>query len=116
VAIRPYGLFILRWEMGCSVRDAAMCFRKGSPRNVAGGKSLSIHVTWPPFAVYLAIVRHQPNKLSAGGEILTLLSIGRRGDRQAQKKKRGETSRLFDWVLLLSNLAIGILNLIDVYL
>lgn len=85
---------------------AALSFRKGSPRHVLAGKVFVVSMlTMAIFAVYLAIVRHQPNNI--GGGILTFYLIGtawltaRRRDR--------ETSR-FDWVALLIPLAIGILG------
>src|ERR1700740_724688 len=56
-------------------------------------------------AVYLAIVRHQPNNI--GGGILTFYLIGT-GWLTASRRD-GETSR-FDWVVLLIPLALGILT------
>jgi len=84
----------------------AMSFRKGSARHVIAGKVfVASMLTMAAFAVYLAIVRHQPNNI--GGGIFTFYLIGtawmtaRRGD--------GETIRL-DWVALLIPLALGILT------
>jgi hypothetical protein len=56
-------------------------------------------------AVYLAIVRHQPNNLSGG--ILTFYLIGTAW--LTARRKDGETSR-FDWVVLLIPLTLGILT------
>jgi hypothetical protein len=85
---------------------AAMSFRKGSPRHVLAGRVFVVSMlTMAVGAVYLAIVRHQPNNI--GGGLLTFYLIGtawltaRRRDR--------ETSRL-DWVVLLVPLALGILT------
>jgi uncharacterized membrane protein len=85
---------------------AAMCFRKGSPRHVLAGRIfVASMLTMAVFAVYLAIVRHQPNNI--GGGIFTFYLVGtawltaRRRDR--------ETGR-FDWVLMLVPLTLGILT------
>jgi hypothetical protein len=56
-------------------------------------------------AVYLAIVRHQPNNI--GGGILTVYLIGTAW--LTARRRDGETSR-FDWALLLIPLALGILT------
>jgi hypothetical protein len=56
-------------------------------------------------AVYLAIVRHQPNNI--GGGILTVYLIGTAW--LTARRRDGETSR-FDWVVLLIPLALGILT------
>jgi hypothetical protein len=56
-------------------------------------------------AVYLAIVRHQPNNI--GGGILTFYLIGTAW--LTAKRRDGETSR-FDWVVLLIPLALGTLT------
>jgi len=59
-------------------------------------------------AVYLAIVKHQPNNL--GGGILTFYLIGTAW--LTARRREGETSRL-DWVALLIPLALGILTWIS---
>ena len=56
-------------------------------------------------AVYLAIVRHQPNNI--GGGILTFYLIGTAW--LTARRRDGETSR-FDWVVLLIPLALGTLT------
>jgi hypothetical protein len=56
-------------------------------------------------AVYLAIVRHQPNNI--GGGILTFYLIGTAW--LTARRRDGETSR-FDWVVLLIPLVLGILT------
>jgi hypothetical protein len=83
---------------------AAMSFRKGSPRHATAGKVFVVSMlTMAVGAVYLAVMKHQPNNI--GGGILTFYLIStawvtaRRGD--------GETS-VFDWPALLIPLAIGI--------
>jgi hypothetical protein len=55
-------------------------------------------------AVYLAIVRHQPNNI--GGGILTFYLIG---TPRPARRRHGETSR-FDWLVLVIPLALGILT------
>jgi hypothetical protein len=62
-------------------------------------------LTMAVFAVYLAIVRHQPNNI--GGGILTFYLIGTAW--LTARRRDGETSRL-DWVVLLIPLALGILT------
>jgi hypothetical protein len=85
---------------------AAMSFRKGSPRHVLAGKIfVASMLTMGAFAVYLAIVRHQPNNI--GGGILTVYLIGTAW--LTARRRDGETSR-FDWVVLLIPLALGILT------
>ena len=85
---------------------AAMCFRKGSPRHVLAGKIfVASMLTMAAGAVYLAIVKHQPNNI--GGGILTFYLIGTAW--LTARRRDGETSR-FDWVVLLIPLALGILT------
>jgi hypothetical protein len=84
---------------------AAMFFRKGSPGHVRAGKVFVVSMlTMAIFAVYLAILRHQPNNI--GGGILTFYLIGTAW--LTARRRDGETIR-FDWVVLLMPLAIGIL-------
>ena len=92
--------------LGLVSGTAAISFKKGSPRHVLAGRIfVASMLTMAVFAVYLAIVRHQPSNI--GGGILTFYLIGtawltaRRRDR--------ETSR-FDWVVLLIPLVLGILT------
>jgi hypothetical protein len=81
-----------------------MCFRKGSPRHaLAGNVFVAAMLTMGALAVYLAIVRQQPNNI--GGGILTVYLIGTAW--LTARRRDGETSRL-DWVLLLIPLALGI--------
>ena len=85
---------------------AAMTFRKGSPRHVLAGKVfVASMLTMAAFAVYLAIVRHQPNNI--GGGIFTFYLIGTAW--LTARRRDGETIRL-DWVALLIPLALGILT------
>ena len=97
---------IFAGTLGLLFGTAAMLVRKGSRRHVLTGKFfVASMLTMAVAAVYLAIVRHQPNNI--GGGILTFYLIGtgwltaRRGD--------AETSR-FDWVVLLIPLTLGILT------
>jgi predicted small integral membrane protein len=85
---------------------AAMFFRKGSPRHVLAGRIfVASMLTMGVLAVYLAIVRHQPNNI--GGGILTVYLIGTGW--LTARRKDGEACR-FDWVLLLIPLTLGILT------
>jgi uncharacterized membrane protein len=53
---------------------AAISFRKGSPRHVLAGRIfVASMLTMAIGAVYLAILRHQPNNI--GGGILTFYLI-----------------------------------------
>ena len=92
--------------MGLLSGTAAIAFRKGSPRHVLAGKVfVASMVTMAAFAVYLAIVRHQPNNI--GGGIFTFYLIGTAW--LTARRRDGETIRL-DWVALLIPLALGILT------
>lgn len=83
---------------------AALVYRKGGPRHALAGKVfVAAMLTMATAALYLAIVRHQPNNI--GGAILTFYLImtawltARRAD--------GVTSR-WDWLILLIPIPIGI--------
>src|SRR5256885_15988709 len=55
----------------------AMCFRKGSPRHVLAGKVfVASMLTMGAFATYLAITRHQPNKIGGGGFFVCFVRMG----------------------------------------
>jgi hypothetical protein len=83
-----------------------MSFRKGSPRHVLAGKVfVASMLTMGVFAVYLAIMRHQPNNI--GGGILTVYLIGTAW--LTARRRDGETSR-WDWIVLLIPLALGTLT------
>ena len=76
---------IFAGTLGLLFGTAAMSFRKGSRRHILTGKFfVASMLTMAVAAVYLAIVRHQPNNI--GGGILTFYLIGtgwltaRRGD------------------------------------
>ena len=85
---------------------AAMCFRKGSNRHVLAGKIFVVSMlTMGIGAVYLAIVKHQPNNI--GGGILTVYLIGTAW--LTASRREGETSH-FDWFALLIPSTIGILS------
>lgn len=62
-------------------------------------------LTMAVVAVYLAIVKHQPNNI--GGGIITFYLIGTAW--LTARRREGETSRM-DWVALLIPLALGILT------
>jgi hypothetical protein len=92
--------------LGLLSGTTAMCFRKGSSRHVLAGKIfVASMLTMGVTAVYVAIVRHQPNNI--GGGILTCYLIGTAW--LTGRRRDGETSR-FDWVALLIPFAIGILG------
>jgi uncharacterized membrane protein len=84
----------------------ALSVRKGSSRHALAGKVFVVSmIIMAVFAVYLAIVRHQPNNI--GGGILTFYLIGTAW--LTARRRNGETNR-FDWILLLIPLALGILS------
>jgi uncharacterized membrane protein len=92
--------------LGLLSGTAALSFRKGSARHVLAGRIfVASMLTMGILAVYLAIVRHQPNNI--GGGILTFYLIGTGW--LTARRRDGETSR-FDWVVLLIPLALGILT------
>src|SRR5580704_8844210 len=69
---------------------AAMSFRKGSPRHVLAGRVfVASMLTMAVGAVYLAIVRHQPNNI--GGGIITFYLIGTAW--LTARRREGATSR-----------------------
>jgi uncharacterized membrane protein len=99
-------LHILAGTTGLLSGTAALCFRKGSRRHALAGKIFVISMfAMAVGAIYLAIVKHQPNNI--GGGLLTFYLIGTAW--LTARRRRGETSR-FDWVALLIPLAIGILG------
>jgi hypothetical protein len=97
---------IFAGTLGLLSGTAAMSFRKGSPRHVLAGKVfVASMLTMAALAVYLAIVKHQPNNI--GGGILTFYLIGTGW--LTARRRDGETSG-FDWVVLLIPLALGTLT------
>ena len=85
---------------------AAIGLRKGSRQHALAGKvfvasMLSMGVA----AVYLAVVRHQPNNV--GGGILTFYLIGTAW--LTAKRRHGETNNL-DWIVSLVPLTLGVLT------
>jgi hypothetical protein len=93
-------------SLGLVSGTAAMSFRKGSPRHVLVGKIfVASMLTMAVAAVYLAIVKHQPNNI--GGGILTFYLIGTAW--LTARRRDLETSRL-DWVVLLISLVLGVLT------
>src|SRR5260370_27381523 len=92
-------------SLGLLSGTAAMSFRKGSRRHVLAGKVfVASMLTMGAVAVYLAIVRHQPNNI--GGGLLTVYLIGTAW--LTARRRDGETGR-FDWVALLIPFAVGVL-------
>jgi uncharacterized membrane protein len=93
-------------SLGLLSGTAAMSFRKGSPRHVLAGKVfVAAMLTMAAIAVYLAIVRHQPNNI--GGGISTFYLVGTAW--LTARRRDGETNR-FDWVVFLIPLTLGILT------
>src|ERR1700733_8362091 len=88
---------------------AAISFRKGSPRHMLAGKVFAASMlTMASAAVYIAILKHQPNNIGSG--ILTFYLIGTAW--LTARRRDGETSR-FDWVALLIPLTLGILSWVN---
>jgi uncharacterized membrane protein len=82
----------------------AISFRKGSARHAVAGKVFVISMlTMATGAVYLAVVKHQPNNI--GGGILTIYLVATAW--VTVKRRAGETS-VFDWTALLIPLWAGI--------
>jgi len=85
---------------------AAISFRKGSRNHALAGKIfVASMLTMAVGAVYVAVVRSQPNNI--GGGFLTFYLIGTAWLTARRRDK--ETSR-FDWVWLLIPLVIGVLG------
>jgi hypothetical protein len=92
--------------LGLLSGTAAICFRKGCrPHVLAGRVFVASMLIMAMGAVYLGIVKHQPNNVSGG--IFTFYLIGTAW--LTARRRPGETSRL-DWVALLIPLALGILT------
>ena len=99
-------LHILAGTAGLLSGTAALCLRKGSRRHALAGRIFVISMlAMAVGAIYLAIVKHQPNNI--GGGLLTFYLIGTAW--LTARRRRGETSP-FDWVAVLIPLAIGILG------
>jgi hypothetical protein len=102
-------VYICAGTVGLLSGASAMSFRKGSSRHVLAGKVfVASMLTMAVGAVYLAIVRHQPNNI--GGGILTFYLIGTAW--LTARRRDGETSRL-DWVALLIPFALGVLTWVN---
>jgi uncharacterized membrane protein len=97
---------IFAGTLGLLSGTAAMSFRKGSPRHVLAGRVFVVSMlTMAVVAVYLAIVRHQPNNIVGG--ILTFYLIG---TAWVTARRRDRETNRFDWIVLLIPLALGILT------
>ena len=93
-------------SLGLLSGTAAIIFKKGSRRHVLAGRVFVVSMlTMAVFAVYLAIVNHDPNNI--GGGILTFYLIGTAW--LTARRRDGETSG-FDWIVLLIPLALGTLT------
>jgi hypothetical protein len=85
---------------------AALSFRKGSRRHVLAGKIfVASMLAMAAGAVYLAIVRNQPNNIGGGIFTFYLILTAWLTARHAE----GETSK-WDWAALLIPLALGTLT------
>jgi hypothetical protein len=94
--------------LGLLSGTAALSFRKGSPRHVLAGKVfVASMLVMAVGAVYLGIVKHQPNNV--GGGIFTFYLIGTAW--LTAKRREGETGWL-DWALLIP-LALGTLTWVN---
>lgn len=99
-------LHICAGTVGLSSGTAALCFRKGSPRHVLAGQIFVFSMlTMAVAAVYLAIVKHQPNNISGG--IITFCLIGTAW--LTARRREGETSWM-DWIVLMIPLVLAILT------
>ena len=99
-------LHICAGTLGLLSGTFAICFRKGSRGHVLAGRIFVVSMlTMAVSAVYLGIVKHQPNNI--GGGFLTFYLIGTAW--LTVRRRDGETSRL-DWVWLLIPLAMGVLG------
>lgn len=93
-------------SLGLVSGTAAICLRKGSPRHALAGKIFVMSMlAMAVGAVYLAILKHQPNNIRGG--ILTFYLIGTAW--LTARRKDGETS-IFDWMVLVIPLTLGILT------
>jgi uncharacterized membrane protein len=85
---------------------AALIFRKGGRRHVLAGKVfIASMLIMSAFAVYLAVLKHQPGNI--GGGILTFYLILTAW--LTARRRDGQTS-IYDWALLLIPLALGALT------
>jgi hypothetical protein len=92
--------------LGLLSGTAAISFRKGSPSHIRAGKVfVASMLVMAVTAVYLGVVKHQPNNV--GGGILTFYLIGTAW--LTAKRMDGETGRL-EWVALLVPLGLGVLT------
>ena len=88
---------------------AALVFRKGGRWHVLAGKVfVASMLTMSAFAVYLAVLKHQPGNI--GGGILTFYLILTAW--LTARRRDGQTS-IYDWALLLIPLTLGTLTLMS---
>src|SRR5260221_758159 len=85
---------------------AALIFRKGGRWHVLAGKVfVASMLIMSTFAVYLAVLKHQPGNI--GGGILTFYLILTAW--LTARRRDGQTS-VYDWAILLIPLALGTLT------
>ena len=93
-------------SLGLVSGTAAMCFRKGSPRHAMAGRIfVASMLAMAAGAVYLAIVRHQPNNISGG--ILTFYMVV---TAWLTARRRDAGTSPLDWIALPIPLVLGILT------
>ena len=104
MSLSPILLFhILGGAIGLLSGAAAITLRKGSRGHILAGRVfVASMLVMGVGAVYLAVVKHQPNNV--GGGILTFYLVGTAW--LTAKRRDGETSRL-DWAALVIPLALG---------
>lgn len=105
----PYSLILVAHicagTVGLLSGAAALWFRKGSHRHVLAGKVFVASILiMAAGAVYLAVVKHQPNNF--GGGVFTFYLIL---TAWLTARRRGKETNPLDWALLLIPLTLGIL-------
>jgi hypothetical protein len=91
-------------SVGLLSGTAAIIFRKGSRRHALAGRIFVVAMlTMAILAVYLAVLKKQPNNI--GGGIFTFYLIA---TAWLTARRRDRETSWFDWILLLLPLALGI--------
>ncbi len=99
-------IHICAGSIGLLSGTAAILFRKGGSRHILAGQIFVVSMlTMGVAAVYLAIIKNQPNNI--GGGLITFYLIGSAW--LTARRREGETSR-WDWLSLLIPLGVGVLS------